>query len=234
MARDVDSSAICVLPDMGSSLTRTIGAAEQILVNLDPGEVGAGVALPAPLARDVALTAVRRIWSAVATTQGIHAEAAGLTSGQLDHGGRTLAPLRLVRLRGADLTTLLEAGKQLEVLRLAGCDAILDALLEQATAMCGPAGDLAAAADLLAASLGQVHAVLAANRAEHPDPSVRADVVLLGRVIAATHPRAQVVFDGPQVAAAARVRARAWRAWRRYGRIAPPQHAGDPYASSPA
>jgi len=100
-----------LIPDLDDELTAALAHIEELLL-----EVGAweeddpDTTWPAPLAGQMALAAVRRIWDAVAPTQGDRAVAAGRTGRILaPDGNYEHMPLRLADVDPADVAQLAAA-----------------------------------------------------------------------------------------------------------------------------
>ncbi|MET9343286.1 hypothetical protein [Nonomuraea sp. NPDC003804] len=102
-----------LVPDLGEDLARAIGELEELLLNLRAAEDG-GAVLPSPLAHGAALAALRRLWRAVAPTQGRRAVRARLGGRLYAPGGRIEhVPLRLVDIDPVDVATLSAAAAAL-------------------------------------------------------------------------------------------------------------------------
>lgn len=97
-----------LLPDLDDRLTTALNQVEELLLEVAAGEEDdPAAAWPAPLAGGRALQAVRRIWDAVAPTQGERAAKAGLTGRLLAPDGRyEHMPLRLAEIDQADVGAL--------------------------------------------------------------------------------------------------------------------------------
>jgi hypothetical protein len=100
-----------LIPDLDDELTAALGWTEELLMQVRAQEEDeAETCWPAPLAGGQALAAVRRLWDAVAPTQGQRAIAAGLTGRLLaPDGRREHAPLRLPDVGPADTAALASA-----------------------------------------------------------------------------------------------------------------------------
>ncbi|GAA3199341.1 hypothetical protein [Nonomuraea roseoviolacea] len=100
-----------LVPDLGDDLAVAIGALERLFLALRAAEED-GAALAPPLAGGAALAALRRLWRAVAPTQGRQGPP---PAGRLyAHGGRPeLVPLRLVDVDPVDVATLSAAAAAL-------------------------------------------------------------------------------------------------------------------------
>ncbi|MGN9781513.1 hypothetical protein ACTMTF_08800 [Nonomuraea sp. ZG12] len=86
---------VVLVPDLGEDLARAMARLEESLLILRAAEAD-GAVLPGPLAGGAALGALRRLWQALAPTQGRRA-AAAWHAGRLYSPGRDeLVPLRLV------------------------------------------------------------------------------------------------------------------------------------------
>ncbi|GLW10157.1 hypothetical protein Misp01_52860 [Microtetraspora sp. NBRC 13810] len=97
---------VVLVPDLGEELVRAVGELEGVLVRLRAAE-DAGAVLPGALAGGAALVSLRRLWRAVAPSQGRYAVAAGLAGRLYSPGGRVeLVPLRLVDVDPLDVATL--------------------------------------------------------------------------------------------------------------------------------
>ncbi|WP_336204207.1 hypothetical protein [Nonomuraea sp. LPB2021202275-12-8] len=85
-----------LVPDLGEDLAQAMARLEELLLILREAECR-GAVLPGPLADGVALAASRRLWQALAPTQGQRAAAAWHAGRLYASGGRDeLVPLRLV------------------------------------------------------------------------------------------------------------------------------------------
>jgi hypothetical protein len=104
-----------LIPDLDEELTAALGHAEELLLSFAVWEdEEPGTVLPAPLAGRVALEAVRRLWDAVAPTQGGRAVEAGRTGRMLAPDGRYYhLPLRLADAGPADVAALAAAARAL-------------------------------------------------------------------------------------------------------------------------
>lgn len=106
-----------LLPDLDAELTTALTHIEEVLLSLGGWEddpAADPVELPSPIAGGVALRAVRRLWDAVAPTQGEYAGRAGLTQTMYSPDGRyEHIPLRLAHLDQDDVDVLAAAAKQL-------------------------------------------------------------------------------------------------------------------------
>ncbi|MGW0804112.1 hypothetical protein [Nonomuraea sp. NPDC002799] len=137
---DLDLRVVLV-PDLGEVLAQAIGELERLLLALRAAE-SEGAALPGPLAGGTALTALRRLWTAMAPSQGRRATAARLAGrlyapgGQVEH-----LPLRLVDVDPIDVVTLSAAAVALGL--GATGTGVVRQTLEAADV---PAGELVAAA----------------------------------------------------------------------------------------
>jgi len=100
-----------LVPDLDDQLTAALAHVEELLLEVVAWEEeDPDTRWPAPLAGQAALGAVRRIWDAVAPTQGERAAAAGLTGRLLAPDGRyEHMPLRLVDVDPADVGALTAA-----------------------------------------------------------------------------------------------------------------------------
>ncbi|TMR12425.1 hypothetical protein ETD86_32795 [Nonomuraea turkmeniaca] len=104
---------VVLVPDLGEDLARAIEELERLLVTLEAAEDN-GATLPGPLANGAALTALRRLWRALAPTQGQRAAAARLAGRLYAPGRRTEhVPLRLVDVDPIDVVTLSAAAAAL-------------------------------------------------------------------------------------------------------------------------
>ncbi|MEV0149963.1 MULTISPECIES: hypothetical protein [unclassified Nonomuraea] len=102
-----------LLPDLDDDHTHAMTQLEELLLGLpDEDDVEPGE-LPAPLADDTALEALRRLWDAIAPTQGQRAIAAGLTGRLVAADGYEFVPLRLVDVDQDDVATLSAAARAL-------------------------------------------------------------------------------------------------------------------------
>ncbi|MGN9840643.1 hypothetical protein ACTMTI_21225 [Nonomuraea sp. H19] len=102
-----------LVPDLGEDLARAVEGLERLLLTLKAAEDG-GAVLPGPLANGTALTALRRLWQAVAPTQGRRAAAARLAGRLYAPDGRVEhVPLRLVDVDPIDVATLSAAAAAL-------------------------------------------------------------------------------------------------------------------------
>jgi len=97
-----------LLPDLDDELTGALERLEELMLEVAAWEDEApDTEWPAPLAHGQALAAVRRLWDAVAPTQGERAIAAGRTGRILAPDGRyEHAPLRLAGVAPADVAVL--------------------------------------------------------------------------------------------------------------------------------
>ncbi|MGP3957355.1 hypothetical protein ACTWPT_15245 [Nonomuraea sp. 3N208] len=118
---------VALVPDLGEDLARAIEELERLLLTLQAAE-DAGATLPGPLANGTALTALRRLWRALAPTQGQRAAAARMAGRLYAPGGRTEhVPLRLVDVNPIDVVTLSAAAAALGM-SAAGPGVVRDAL----------------------------------------------------------------------------------------------------------
>ncbi|MFB4286262.1 hypothetical protein ACBI99_01385 [Nonomuraea sp. ATR24] len=117
MGLDPGPRAVLV-PDLGDELAGAVGRLERLLLSLRAAE-RAGATLPEPLADGAALAALRRLWRAVALTQGRRAVEARLAGrvyascGRIEH-----VPLRLVDVDPVDVATLSAAAAALGAIAL--------------------------------------------------------------------------------------------------------------------
>jgi hypothetical protein len=104
-----------LVPDLDDELTVALASVEELLLTLAAWEdEDAGLGLPPPLAGRAALQATRRLWAALAPTQGERALQAGRTGRLLGPGGRyEHLPFRLAEVDPADVATLAEAAREL-------------------------------------------------------------------------------------------------------------------------
>jgi hypothetical protein len=100
-----------LVPDLDDELTTSLSQIEELLLEVAAWEDEDPETLwPPPLAGSAALDALRRIWDAIAPTQGERAVSAGRTGRILGPDGRyEHAPLRLVSVDPADVATLAAA-----------------------------------------------------------------------------------------------------------------------------
>lgn len=100
-----------LIPDLDSELTTALGHIEELLLEVAAWEdEDPDTTWPAPLAGQAALQAVRRIWDAVAPTQGERALAAGRTARILAPDGKyEHMPLRPADVDPADVGALATA-----------------------------------------------------------------------------------------------------------------------------
>ncbi|HEX4813513.1 MAG TPA: hypothetical protein VFV66_12265 [Nonomuraea sp.] len=127
-----------LVPDLGEELARAVEELEGLLLRLRAAE-DAGERLPGPLADGVALLALRRLWRALAPSQGSRAAAARLAGRIYAPGGRTEhVPLRVVDVDPLDVATLSAAAAAL------GRSAADAGVVRKALESCG--GDLVVAA----------------------------------------------------------------------------------------
>jgi hypothetical protein len=105
------TAAARLVPDLDDELTTVLAHAEELLLEVAAWEQDdPGTTWPAPLAGQQALAVLRRIWDALAPTQGDQAVAAGHTGRLLAPDGTyEHAPLRLVSLDPADVAVLAAA-----------------------------------------------------------------------------------------------------------------------------
>ncbi|WP_049570006.1 hypothetical protein [Nonomuraea sp. SBT364] len=121
MTLDPGPRAVLV-PDLGEELAGAVGRLERLLLALRAAE-HAGTALPEPLSGGAALAALRRLWRAVALTQGRWAAEARLAGrvyascGRVEH-----VPLRLVDVDPVDVATLSAAAAALGALTRGAAD----------------------------------------------------------------------------------------------------------------
>jgi hypothetical protein len=110
---------VVLMPDLGEDLARAMARLEESLLILRAAEKD-GAVLPGPLAGGAALGALRRLWQALAPTQGRRA-AAAWHAGRLYSPGRDeLVPLRLVDIDPIDVATLSAAAAVLGRSLIAG------------------------------------------------------------------------------------------------------------------
>jgi hypothetical protein len=110
---------VVLVPDLGEELARAMARLEGSLLILRAAEED-GAVLPGPLAGGAALGALRRLWKALAPTQGQRA-AAAWHAGRLYSSGRDeLVPLRLVDIDPVDVAMLSAAAAVLGRGLLAG------------------------------------------------------------------------------------------------------------------
>jgi hypothetical protein len=100
-----------LIPDLDDELTASLAQAEELLLEVTAWEEDdAGTTWSAPLAGGQALAALRRIWDAVAPTQGDWAVAAGRSGRLLAPDGKwEHMPLRLVCVADSDVEDLAAA-----------------------------------------------------------------------------------------------------------------------------
>lgn len=105
------TTAARLVPDLGDELTAALAHAEELQLEVVAWEQDdPGTTWPAPLAGQQALAALRRIWDALAPTQGDQAAAAGHTGRLLAPGGTyEHLPLRLAGVDLADTAVLAAA-----------------------------------------------------------------------------------------------------------------------------
>ncbi|WP_147268016.1 LuxR family transcriptional regulator [Spongiactinospora rosea] len=164
---------VVLVPDLGEDLARAAAMLERAMLSLRAAE-RRGTELPGPLAAGAALGALRRLWRAVAPTQG--GSAAGRLYGA---GGRVEhLPLRLVDIDPVDVVTLSAAAAVLG----AGHAPVGAALPPDGP----PAGDLAAAAARFSGLL---------------DLADTAESIVLRERLAAAGPGADVTLTPAQEAA---------------------------------
>ncbi|MFI7455440.1 hypothetical protein ACIBQX_48835 [Nonomuraea sp. NPDC049714] len=142
-----------LLPDLDIDLTHAMTELEELLLTYGGWEEDGGVEageLPAPLAAGAALNALRRVWDAIAPTQGERATKAGRTGRLLASDGRyEFVPLRLVDVEAADVDILAAAARVLG--DPSASDAVREGLEEGRASM--PAGELVMRAAQLAGLL---------------------------------------------------------------------------------
>jgi hypothetical protein len=160
-----------LVPDLGEELARAVEELERLLLSLLAAEA-TGATLPGPLANGTALTALRRLWRALAPTQGRRAAAARL-AGRLYAPGRRAehVPLRLVDVSPIDVTALSAAAAAL------GMGATGTGVVRDALQACG--------SDLVAAAAG-ISGLL--------DLADTAESIVLREWLAAAGPGADVVL----------------------------------------
>lgn len=160
-----------LVPDLGEDLAHAVEELERLLLTLDAAEE-AGAALPGPLANGSALASLRRLWRALAPSQG-HRAAAARLAGRLYAPGRRAehVPLRVVDVDPVDVATLSAAAAAL------GKGAVREGVVREALESCG--------ADLVAAAAGISGLLDLADTAE--------SIVLRERLVAAG-PGADVVL----------------------------------------
>ncbi|MEV0149874.1 MULTISPECIES: hypothetical protein [unclassified Nonomuraea] len=106
-------SRAVLVPDLGEELAVAIEALGALFEALGAAERG-GAVLPEPLAGGTALAALRRLWGAVAPTQGRHGSAACPAGRLYAPGGRVEhVPVRLVDVDPIDVATLSAAAAAL-------------------------------------------------------------------------------------------------------------------------
>ena len=100
---------------MEEELTTALASVEESLLTLAAWEdEDPGLRLPPPLAGQAALQATRRLWAALAPTQGDRAVRAGRTGRVLGPDGRyEHLPFRLAEVDPADVATLAAAAREL-------------------------------------------------------------------------------------------------------------------------
>jgi hypothetical protein len=100
-----------LVPDLDDELTHALTSIEELLLEVGAWEAeDPDYSWPAPLGGGRALEAVRRIWDAVAPTQGQRAVAAGRTARILGPDGKyEHMPLRLATIDRADVASLAAA-----------------------------------------------------------------------------------------------------------------------------
>jgi hypothetical protein len=220
-----DGARAVLLPDLDDELTTALGQVEELLMAVQRYEDGdPPPGWPPALAGGAALSAVRRIWDAVAPTQGCRAAEAGRT-------GRLLAPSGLVNLPGRALRS--PGGRQYEhvPLRLSPVspadtgrlsaaaralgdphadDNVREALAEGAAAYVPAA---AVMAGLRACDPAAEMTATAARVAGLLDLAPDADTALLARIIEAAAPDADIILDQEGEAAYERFARRANAMW---------------------
>jgi hypothetical protein len=160
-----------LVPDLGEDLARAVDELEKLLLTLKAAE-DAGARLPDPLANGSALTALRRLWRALAPSQG-HRAAAARLAGRLYAPGRRAehVPLRLVDVDPLDVATLSAAAAAL------GRGAVGVGVVREALDTCGT--------DLVAVAAG-ISGLL--------DLADTAESIVLRERLAAAGPGADVVL----------------------------------------
>jgi hypothetical protein len=202
-ASSMTATGLRLAPDLDDELTTALAHAEELLLEVlaleddDPGATW-----PAPLAGQQALTALRRIWDAVAPTQGERAAAAGHTGRLLAPDGTyEHAPLRLAAVDQDDVAVLAAAAAVFADPRAPG---------DVRTAL-EHGADIAYGADDDQACTRLVMAVarLAELLALPPDR----DTEILTALIQAAAPGQDIVLSADGEAAYQRYATRANRAW---------------------
>jgi hypothetical protein len=104
-----------VVPDLDDELTVALASVEEVLLTLAAWEdEDPGLRLPPPLAGQAALQATRRLWAALAPTQGDRALQEGRTGRLLGPDARyEHLPFRLAEVHPADVATLAAAAREL-------------------------------------------------------------------------------------------------------------------------
>jgi hypothetical protein len=187
------SARTILLPDLDNDLTAALTHVEELFLTFAAWEEeDPELALPAPLAGDVALEAVRRLWGQVAPSQGRRAVEAGLTGRQLAPDGRyEHVPLRAVDVEQADVEILAAAARALGDPR--AVDAVRDAAEQVAAAFSSPmSGPYRTGAELVA-RVAQLAGVL--------DLADTEQARLLRERLAAADPAVDMVFTRAEEAA---------------------------------
>jgi hypothetical protein len=104
-----------LVPDLDDELTVALASVEELLLTLAAWEdQDPGLGLPTPLAGQAALQATRRLWAALAPTQGDRALQGGRAGRLLGPGGRyEHLPFRLAEVDPGDVATLAAAAREL-------------------------------------------------------------------------------------------------------------------------
>lgn len=108
--------AMVLVPDLDDEITAVLTAIEETLLQIRAYEsecMGAGddLHLPRPLAREAALEAVRRLWEALAPSQGERARSAWLGKTYAPDGRYEHTPLRVLHVDQADVEILAATAK---------------------------------------------------------------------------------------------------------------------------
>lgn len=193
-----------LIPDLDDELTVAAERVEELLLTFAGWEAedvdqadAEPLVLPAPLADRRALEALRRVWDAVARTQGRRAAEAGVTGRMLGPDGRyEHVPLRLVDVDQADVDALSAAARALGDPR--ADDDVRDALDQTAGAYGIEPAELVATAARIAGLL---------------DLEPTADSRLLAGLLAGAGPADDLVLDAAGEAAYQRLATRFNAMW---------------------
>ncbi|WP_431899501.1 hypothetical protein [Nonomuraea sp. bgisy101] len=173
---------VVLVPDLGENLARAMEELEDLLLILQGAE-DEGAALPSPLAGGAALAALRRLWRAVAPTQGRRAAESWLAGRLYGPGLVEHVPLRLVDVDPIDVATLSATARVIGI-GAGGVGAVREALESDRGYLSG--------AELVVAA-ARISGLL--------DLADTAESILLRERLAAAGPGADVVLTPAQEAA---------------------------------